>query len=160
MSPCECRVPVHIVLWLADIHHLVGVQLEHALHLQVTVAVLRLVRGPLGHSFLLQLLPSSLALSYPSQIPVGKNRFATMSNTDWQQEIKKKKHLFITPHIERVHHTYREAYNFTWTSFIGIPQYALCSFKAWGMWSVTIHMEISKSVNSIVKFERTVPLNS
>lgn len=33
MSPRERRVPVHIVFGLADIDHLVGVELEHALHL-------------------------------------------------------------------------------------------------------------------------------
>lgn len=82
MSPCERCVPVHIIFWLADINHLIGVQLEHALHLQLTAAVLRLVRGAFGHSLLLQLLPSSLALPYPSQIPKGQRRSRAMNNTD------------------------------------------------------------------------------
>lgn len=33
MCPSERCVPVHVVLRLADIDHLVGVELEHALHL-------------------------------------------------------------------------------------------------------------------------------
>lgn len=57
---------VHVVLRLADVNHLIGVQLEHALHLQLTAALLCLVRGGLGHPLLLQLLPTSLALSDPS----------------------------------------------------------------------------------------------
>lgn len=68
---------VHVVLGLADVNHLVGVQLEHALHLQLTVALLCLVRGGLGHPLLLQLLPTSLALSDPSQVPEGQKFMTT-----------------------------------------------------------------------------------
>lgn len=81
MSSSESRVPVHVVLGLAHIDHLVGVELEHALHPQLTVALLRLVRGALGHSLLLQLLPSSLALPYPSQIPESPSRSTTMRDS-------------------------------------------------------------------------------
>lgn len=98
MSPCERRVSVHVVLRLADVNHLVGVQLEHALHLQLTAALLCLVRGGLAHPLLLQLLPTSLALSDPSQVPKGqKNHDNNVSKTGQPQ----KKSLLITSHINR-----------------------------------------------------------
>jgi len=70
VGPRERRVPVHVVLRLADVHHLVGVELEHALHL----GVLGPLRGPLGDPLLLQLLPPTLALAYSPQVPGGHNR--------------------------------------------------------------------------------------
>lgn len=96
MSPCECCVSVHIVLWLADIDHLVGVELEHALHLQLTVAILWLVWGALGHSLRLQLLPSPLTFSYPSQIPEDQKRMTTMNKTD-----RVKRNYVRLSHIKR-----------------------------------------------------------
>ena len=70
MGPRERCMPVHVVFGLADIHHLVRVELEHALHL----GVLRAIRGPLGDPLLLQKLPSTLALAYSPQVPGDHNR--------------------------------------------------------------------------------------
>lgn len=98
MSPCECCVSVHIIFWLADIDHLVGVELEHALHLQFTSAILWLVWGALGHSLLLQLLPSSLTFPYPSQIPESQKRLTTMNNRDW---VKRDYFTHQTSHLQR-----------------------------------------------------------
>ena len=63
-------MPVHVVFGLADVHHLVRVELEHALHL----GVLGAIGGPLGVPPLLQKLPSTLALAYSPQVPEGHNR--------------------------------------------------------------------------------------
>lgn len=104
MSPRQRRVPVHVVLWLADIDHLVGVELEHTLHLQLTVTVLRLVRRGLGHSLLLQLLPSSLALPYSSQIPEGENRSTAVNNTVWSPG-----KFFWILHTPKRNQVYRES---------------------------------------------------
>lgn len=82
MSSCQRRVSVHVVFWLADVDHLVGVELEHALDLQLAVVFQRLVRGDPGHLLLLQLLPSPLALPYPPQVPEGGSRRATISDAD------------------------------------------------------------------------------
>lgn len=71
MSPRQRRVSVHVVFRLADVNHLVGVELEHALDLQLAVVLQRLVGGDPGHLLLLQLLPSSLALPDPPQVPEG-----------------------------------------------------------------------------------------
>lgn len=97
MSSCERCVSVHVVLRLADVNHLVGVQLEHALHLQLTAALLCLVWGRLGHPLLLQLLPTSLALSDPSQVPEGQK----IMTTTWVKLGNHKKSLLITSHINR-----------------------------------------------------------
>lgn len=136
MSPCERCVPVHVIFWLADINHLVGVQLEHALHLQLAAAVLRLVRGAFGHSLLLQLLPTSLALPYPSQIPKGQKRSRAMNNTDRRY----RKFLDYTTHQKNTSLFFlflflkqKEISNFTWESFMVrfcAWQYLLVNFKA------------------------------
>lgn len=82
MSSRQRRVSVHVVLRLADVDHLVGVELEHALDLQLAVVLQRRVRGDPGHLLLLQPLPSPLALPYPSQVPEGGSRRASISDTN------------------------------------------------------------------------------
>lgn len=104
MSPCQCRVSVHVIFWLADINHLVGVELEHALDLQLAVVFKRLVRGDPGHFLLLQLLPSSLAPPDPSQVPEGRSRRTTINNTDWSPS---KSSDYCTQ--KGVHQVYRES---------------------------------------------------
>lgn len=73
---------VHVIFGLADVDHLVSVELEHALDLQLAVVFQRLVRGDPGHLLLLQLLPSPLALPYPSQVSEGGSRRTSISDTN------------------------------------------------------------------------------
>lgn len=88
VGPRQCCMPVHVVLWLADINHLVGVELEHTLDLQLAVVFQWLVRGDPGHLLLLQLLPSSLALPYPPQVPEGPKQ----TDSDQQPRPSKSPH--------------------------------------------------------------------
>ena len=73
MSPGQRSASVHVVLRLEDVHHLVRVEFEHALHLQILSAV-GLLRRPRSRLHLLQLLPPSLALPDPPEVPDWKRR--------------------------------------------------------------------------------------
>lgn len=73
VSPGQRSASVHVVLRLENVHHLVGVEFEHALHLQVLSAV-GLLQRPRSRLRLLQLLPPSLALPYPPEVPDWKRR--------------------------------------------------------------------------------------
>lgn len=128
MSPCERRVSVHVVLRLADINHLVGVQLEHALHLELTAALLCLIRGGLGHPLLLQLLPTSLALSDPSQVPEGqKNHDNNVSKTGQPQK-KSSDHFThqqgCTSHLQgkfaQISRLWQKSLIFTWDGYMTV----------------------------------------
>lgn len=66
MSAQQGGAPVHVVLGLEHVHHLVGVELEHALHLHV----LRVLLLPAIFGVLLLLFASALALPDPPQVPV------------------------------------------------------------------------------------------
>lgn len=148
MSSCQCRVSVHVVFWLADIDHLVGVELEHALDLQLAVVFQRLVRGDPGHLLLLQLLPSPLALPYPSQVPGGRSRWTTVSDSDWPPS-----QASDYSAQQGVRQVYRESsHKFLQkigNAFIWVD---------WQHWS-SKHVK-AKFEKDSVKFERTVPLNS
>lgn len=64
--------PVHVILRLDHIHHLVGVQFEFTLQL---VQALHILHGLLAVPllpFLLLLLPTALALTDPPQIPANE----------------------------------------------------------------------------------------
>lgn len=68
MSAQQGSASVHVILRLEHVHHLVGVEFEHALHLHVLCvlflsAVFRI---------LLLMLASLLTLTDPPQISVGK----------------------------------------------------------------------------------------
>jgi len=72
LSSQQSSPPVHVVLRFDHVHHLIGVQLEftlqlvqalHALHGLLTVSLL---------PFLLLLLPTTLTLTDPPQIPANQ----------------------------------------------------------------------------------------
>lgn len=62
--------PVHVILRLEHIHHLVGVELEHALHIHAIGCLGRLLCRILGLP-LLHLL-ATLAFTNPPQVPYGE----------------------------------------------------------------------------------------
>lgn len=68
MSSQQCGASVHVVLRLKHVHHLVGVELEHALHLHV----LRVLLLSAIFCVLLLLLTSPLTLPDSTQISVAK----------------------------------------------------------------------------------------
>jgi len=63
---------VHVVLRLEDVHHLVGVEFEHALHLLLLQGLLASLAG-----LLVQLLTALLVLPDPPQIPGSKTTTKT-----------------------------------------------------------------------------------
>lgn len=68
MSSQQGGASVHVVLGLEHVHHLVGVELEHALHLYVLSVLL----FPAVFRVLLRLLAAALTLPDPPQIPAAK----------------------------------------------------------------------------------------
>lgn len=72
LSSQQCCPPVHVILRLDHVHHLVGVQLEFTLQLVQALHVLHgLLTVPLL-AFLLLLLPTTLALADPPQVPANQ----------------------------------------------------------------------------------------
>lgn len=67
MSSQQGSASVHVVLRLEDIHHLVGVELEHTFHFKVLCILHGLFLSLAG--LLLQLLPTTLVLPYPTEVP-------------------------------------------------------------------------------------------
>lgn len=67
-----CATPVHVVLRLEDVHHLVRVELKHALHLRLLASLGRFLSGFFGVSHLHLLAP--LALSDSPEVPSKENR--------------------------------------------------------------------------------------
>lgn len=69
MSPQQGGPPIHVVLWLDHIYHLVGIQLESTLQF---IQAIRILHGLLAVSFLpflFLLLSTTLTLPDPPQIP-------------------------------------------------------------------------------------------
>lgn len=64
MSSQQGGASVHVILRLKDVHHLVGVEFEHALHLLLLQGFLAALQR-----LFVQLLAALLVLPDPSQIP-------------------------------------------------------------------------------------------
>lgn len=70
MGPEQGCAPVHVILRLEDVHHLVRVELEHTLHIHAVSRLGGLLGSLLGLPLLHLLAP--LALPDPPQVPCGE----------------------------------------------------------------------------------------